>query len=91
MPSKQHYRAILDLLYLLKCARYRALKNRPMVVGLDPDPPELSLGNLIGLLGDDLPAVVFRDDPITKMHDSLPMVLFRLGILVKLYEVRELA
>jgi hypothetical protein len=57
-----------------------------MVVGLGPDSPELSLG----LLGDDLPAVVFSDDQITKMHDSLPMVLFRFEILVKLFEAREL-
>jgi hypothetical protein len=61
-----------------------------MVVGLDPDSPELSFGNLFGLLGDDLPAIVFNDDPITKMHDSLPMLLFRFKVLVKLYEVREL-
>jgi cytochrome c oxidase assembly factor CtaG len=62
-----------------------------MVVGLDLASPELSLGNLVSLLGDDLPAVVLSDDPITKMYDSLPMVLFRFEILVKLYEARELA
>jgi hypothetical protein len=33
--------------------------------------------------------VTVSDDPITKMHDSLPMVLFRLEILVKFYEARE--
>jgi hypothetical protein len=62
-----------------------------MVIGLDPDSLELSLGNRIGSLGDDLPAVAFNDDPITKMHNSLPMILFRFEILVKLYEDRELA
>jgi hypothetical protein len=56
-----------------------------------PDSPELSLGNLIDLLGDDFPAVVVGDDPITKMHDSLSMVPFHFEILVKLYEARELA
>jgi hypothetical protein len=91
MPSKQHYRAISDLLHLLKRTHCRALKNLPMVVGLGPDSPELSIGNLVGLLGNNLPAVVFSDGPITRVHDSLPTVLFRFEILVKLYESRELA
>jgi hypothetical protein len=62
------------------------LKNLSLVVGLDPDSPELSYGN-----GDDLPAVVFSDGPVTKMHDSLSMVLFRFKILVKLLQACELA
>jgi hypothetical protein len=62
-----------------------------MVVGLDPDSPGLSLGNLVGLLRDNLPAAVFSDGPITKMHDSLPMVLFHFEILMRLYVTRELA
>jgi hypothetical protein len=62
-----------------------------MLAGPDPDSPELSLGNLVNLLGDDLPAVVFSDDPITKMHASLPMVLSRFEILVKPFGARELA
>jgi hypothetical protein len=61
-----------------------------MVVGLDSDSPELSLGNLDGLLGADLSAVVFSDDPTTKIHDSLPMTRFRFEIPVKLHEAREL-
>jgi hypothetical protein len=62
-----------------------------MAVGLNPDPPKLPLGNLISLLGGDLPAIVFSDDPIAKMHDSIPMVLFRFGILVKPSETYKLA
>jgi hypothetical protein len=62
-----------------------------MIVGLASDSPELSLGNLADLLGDDLPAVVFSNGLITRMHDSLLIVLFRLGITVKLSEARELA
>jgi hypothetical protein len=61
-----------------------------MVVGLDPDSSELSHSNLVGLLGYNLPAIVFSDDPITKMHDSLPVVLFRFEIQVKLYHARWL-
>jgi hypothetical protein len=60
-----------------------------MVVGLRQDSPELSLGSLIHLIRDDLLAVVFSDEPVTKMHDSLPMVLFRFEIRVKLYEACE--
>jgi hypothetical protein len=62
-----------------------------VIVGLDQDSPELSFSNLVGLLSDDRRAAVLSDDPITKMHDSLPMVLFRFEILVKYYETRELA
>jgi hypothetical protein len=51
---------------------------------------ELYLQHLIDLLRDDLSPIVFSDDPITKMYDSLPMVLFRFEILLKLYEAREL-
>jgi hypothetical protein len=89
MPHKQHYHAILDILHILKRVRYRMLKQPPMVVGLRQDSPELFLGSLIHLIRDDLPAVVFSDKPVSKMHDSLPMVLFRFEILVKLYEARE--
>jgi hypothetical protein len=50
----------------------------------------LSLSRLVRLLGNDLTAVIFSDDPVTKMHDSLPMVLFRFEIPVKLYQAREM-
>jgi hypothetical protein len=50
----------------------------------------LSLEELVLLLGEDLPAVVFSDDPITKMHASLPMVLFHFESLVKLSEAGEM-
>jgi hypothetical protein len=65
------------------------LNPPPMVVGLRHDSPELSLGSLIYSIRDDLRAVVFSDEPVTKMDDSLPIALFRFEILVKLYEARE--
>jgi hypothetical protein len=34
-------------------------------------------------------AVIVSGDPITKMHDSLPMILFRFEILVKFYKSGE--
>jgi hypothetical protein len=52
MHSGQHYRAMSDLLHLLKRA-LSSVEEPPMVVGLDQDSPELSLGNHVGLLGDD--------------------------------------
>jgi hypothetical protein len=91
VPSKWHNRAISDLLHILKRARYRMLKEPPMVVGVETSSPELPSSRLVRLLGDDLPPVVFSDDPVTKMPDSPPTVLFRFEILVKLYEAREMA
>jgi hypothetical protein len=90
-PGKQHYRALCDLLHILKCAWYRMLKEHPMVVGPETSSPKLSLSRLVRLLGDHLRVVVFSNDLVMKMHDSLPMVLFRFEILVKLYEAREMA
>jgi hypothetical protein len=34
---------------------------------------------------------VFSDEPVTKMHDSLPMALFRFQILLKLDKAQEFA
>jgi hypothetical protein len=39
MPSKWHYRALSNLLHILKRARYRMLKEPPMVVGLETSSP----------------------------------------------------
>jgi hypothetical protein len=66
------------------------LKKIQMVVGLDCNLIQVDLQRLIDLLGDDLTPIVFGDDLITKMDESLPVVLFRLEILLKLYEAREL-
>jgi hypothetical protein len=48
-----------------------------MTLGLKTDTAELNLEKLIEVIGSDLPAVAFGDEPVTKMHDSLPMALFR--------------
>jgi hypothetical protein len=65
MPSKRHYHALSDLLHILKRARYRMLKEPSIVVDLETSSPELSLSRLVRLLGNDLPTVVFSDDPVT--------------------------
>jgi hypothetical protein len=87
----QHFRAISDVLHLLKRARYRLLKKITMMLDVETDTAELNLEKLIEVIGSNLPAVVFSDEPVAKMHKSLPMVLFRLPILLKLYEAREFA
>jgi hypothetical protein len=66
------------------------LKKIRMVVGLDGNSIESDLQRLADLLRDNLSPIVFSDDPITKMDDSLPMVLFHFEILLKLYEAQEL-
>jgi hypothetical protein len=50
----------------------------------------LNLETLVLLLADELPAVIFSDDPIGKMPESLPMVLFRFENILKIYGAREL-
>jgi hypothetical protein len=87
----QHFHAISDILHLLKRAQYRLLKKITMTLGFKTDTPELNPEKLIEVIGSDLPAVMFSDEPVTKMHDSLPMALFRLQILLKLCEAREFA
>jgi hypothetical protein len=52
------------------------LKQTMMMVGLETGTVELNLQCLIELLYDDLPPIVSSDDPMTKMHESLPMILF---------------
>jgi hypothetical protein len=61
-----------------------------MAIGLDAGSPELSFQRLVELFRDNLSPIVFSDHQITKMHDSLPLVLFRFTIILKLYEAREL-
>jgi hypothetical protein len=90
VPLLQKFRPISDILHILKRARYWMLKNPPMVIGMDPTAPALDVQVLRDLFRGDLPSIVFCDDPITKMHDSLPMVLFRFECLVKLHEAKQL-
>jgi hypothetical protein len=73
----------LELLESLKkvCRRkrpqYRMLKMRPMVVGLNTSSPTLELVILKKMLLGTMPPIVFYDDPIARIHDSLSMLLFR--------------
>jgi hypothetical protein len=87
----QHFYGFSDLFHLLKRPRYQMLKKITMVVGLETDTAQLSLQRLIEVIESDLPAIVFSNEQVTKIHDSLLMALFRFEILLKLYESREFA
>jgi hypothetical protein len=62
-----------------------------MIVGVHIESSDLDLDIIVSFLHDDLPPVVFSDDSMTKMHDSLAMILFRFEILLKLYEAEQFA
>jgi hypothetical protein len=86
IPTTQKFRIICDPLHLLKRVRYRLTKPTPMVIGFSEDSLELNLSALKELLGLNLPEVIFCDAQITKMHDSLPIVLFRFQHLLSILD-----
>lgn len=74
---KDKCRIISDPLHLLKRARYRLLKignGTSMICGFSMDSAVIDLNLIQEYL--DLPPVVFSDNQLTKMHDSLPITLF---------------
>jgi hypothetical protein len=75
-----------DPLHLLKRVRYRLLKEWRTVVGTSASSAELDLAELKRVLGSILPDVCFCDHPITKMHDKLPIKMFRFDVLETLYK-----
>jgi hypothetical protein len=79
-------RLMCDPLHLLKRVRYRMLKGTAMVLGFHDSAPRLDLEAIKELLKDLLPPVVFSDDQLTKMHDSLPIQLFRFNVLWRIFE-----
>jgi hypothetical protein len=87
----QRFCGISGIFHLLKRAKYRLLKKITMTRGLKTDRAELNLEKPMEVIGSDLPVVVFSDESVTKMHNSLPISLFRFQILLKLYETREFA
>lgn len=84
-------RIISDPLHLLKRARYRLLKTLEgcsIIAGFNASSPSLDISAMEQTLN--LPSVVFLNLPITKMHDSLPMKLFSLCSLKKLFIAKQL-
>jgi hypothetical protein len=87
-PTK-HRMMGCDGLHLLKRVRYRLLKKLGMVIGMDPSSVRLDVEELKALLRGILPDVCFCDDPITKMHDSLPIRMFRFDVLKILSDAKS--
>jgi hypothetical protein len=85
VPMVLKYQAISDGLPVLKRARCRLLKTALMVIGLLIEFSDLNLDTIVSLLHDDLPLAVSSNDPIRKIHGSLPMLWFRFEILLNLY------
>lgn len=84
-------RIISDPLHLFKRARYRLLKTLQgcsILAGFDAFSPHIDISAIDSVLK--LPSVVFLDSQITKMHDSLPMMLFSLNSLNKLFIHKEI-
>jgi hypothetical protein len=65
------------------------LKKNAMVMGLETDMAQLGLEGFIEEILCDLPAVVFSDEQVTKIHNSLPMAWCCFEIFLKLYKSRE--
>jgi hypothetical protein len=70
--------------FILSSARYHMLNSPSMVLGLDISWQELNLEYFVVVLSEDPWPIDFSNDPITKMHDSLPIVLFPFDVLMKL-------
>jgi hypothetical protein len=89
VPRVQKYRVLLDVLHLLKGTRHRTLKGPAMIVRLEVTSRDLTHQTWKTLLARDIPPIVFSEDPVTKMQNSLPIILFRFETRLELYEARE--
>lgn len=85
--AKQKCRIICDPLHVLKRARYRLLKtNEKMMLmsNFDVNNPLVVDPSVIQQIIN-VPPVVFQDNLLTKMHDSLPLELFSFASFYSLY------
>ena len=71
-------------LHLLKRLRYRLLSSR-LHTGFEESNPSLDVDHLSEIL-DDMGDVVLCNDLFTKMHDALPLELFKVENFIKLLE-----
>jgi len=77
---------ISDPLHLLKRGRYRLLSN-DIALGFTERCSRLNVSRARELLN--LPSIIFSNQRITKMHDSLPLKLFDLRSLLLLFAEQE--
>ena len=78
---------ICDPLHMLKRARYRLLNNR-IVCNFKSNASPINIVLLKEIL--DLPSIIFNNGKITKMHDTLPLMLFDAQSLMKLLKTTPL-
>ena len=81
---KTNLRIVSDYLHILKRLRYRLL-SCIIHTGFTTDSPSILIEDLQNILPE-LPSVVWSNELITKMHDSLPIKLFSVSNLFALIE-----
>lgn len=87
---KHKLRIISDPLHILKRVRYRLVQNGDLIIpGFSEDCGMINIDEIKRQLN--LPMVVFSNDSYTKMHDSLPGILFSITSLIKLLESQNMA
>ena len=89
IKKTQVIRTVSDYLHLLKRLRYRLL-NCIVHAGFDQESTPIILEDLQNIL-DYLPPVVWCNEPYTKMHDKLPLELFKIENFLKLFEENHYA
>ena len=80
-------RIVSDYLHLLKRLRYRLLSSI-IHSGFNTDTDKILVDELQKVL-DEMGEVVWRNEPYTKMHDKLPLELFKTENLLKLIESKQ--
>ena len=86
---KCHLRIISDPLHILKRVRYRLLSGKQIIIGFQTENSVIDL-NLLQSQLIQCPSIVFNNSKITKMHDSLPLTLFSMTSLKRLFELRNI-
>lgn len=89
VKKTQVIRIVSDYLHILKRLRYRLL-NCIVCAGFDSDATQIILEDLQTIL-DSIPPVVWCNEPYTKMHDKLPLELFKIEHFLKLFEENHFA
>ena len=80
-------RIVSDYLHLLKRLRYRLLDS-VIHSGFDLETDKIIIEELQEVL-DEMSDVVWRNEPYTKMHDKLPLELFKTENLLKLIDTKN--
>ena len=77
------FRVVSDFLHIIKRLRYRLLSSL-IHSGFTTDDPVISIDDLKTIL-QDMPEIVWNNEKFTKMHDRLPLELFKIDNFIKLF------